>query len=147
MTAGVPVTVSPVFLRIQPILAPLPFPYPVPTPLAGSTAPPPAASAPEKPHLYFLLLLSDPSHRLRHSTVSQPVPAQWLEIPYDDNEWVEEQLVGVIGRGIEVLGQDYVARRMGLLGPGAEVEGEGEEVFDVAKEEGGAKEEKGMQEA
>lgn len=137
---GVPITVSPVFLRIQPILAPLPFAEPSPISLTTLTPPTPASPSPPSPaplHLYFLLLLSDPSHNLRHSTVTQAVPRSWMEIPYEENEWVEEALVEVIRKGVEVVGQDYVGRRMGLLkGEGDEtpVEGDKKEAVDGKKE-------------
>lgn len=38
-----------------------------------------------------------------------------MDIPYEENEWVEEALVDVIRKGVEVVGQDYVGRRMGIL--------------------------------
>lgn len=153
LAAGVPITVSPVFLRIQPILAPLPFSEPtllLPTLASVASASDPstpasnaiiattASAAPQ--HLYFLLLLYDPSHSLRHSTITQAVPSQWMDIPYEENEWVEEALVDVIRKGVEVVGQDYVGRRMGIL-KGVE-EGKGEEGGEkVAVAEGGEKKE------
>ena len=45
-----------------------------------------------------------------------------MEIPYEENEWVEEALVEVIRKGVEVVGQDYVGRRMGVLKGGEEEE-------------------------
>lgn len=39
-----------------------------------------------------------------------------MAIPYEENEWVEEALVDVIRKAVEVVGQEYVARRMGILG-------------------------------
>ena len=70
-----PVTVCPVYMRIQPLLAPLP----------GAT---PVADKELPQHLFFLLLLRDPEHDLEHSTLSQALPGPWLEIPFEENEWV-----------------------------------------------------------
>lgn len=64
----------------------------------GETAPP--------QHLSFLLTLQDPSHRLRFSTISQAVPADWLEVDYDRSDWVEERLVDVLRAGVEVIAQE-----------------------------------------
>lgn len=70
-----PVTVCPVYMRIQPLLAPLP----------GAVA----AEGKQLPqHLFFLLLLCDPEHDLEHSTLTQAMPGSWLDIPFEENEWV-----------------------------------------------------------
>ncbi|CED84988.1 Maintenance of telomere capping protein 1, Mtc1 [Phaffia rhodozyma] len=122
---GLPVTVSPVFLRIQPVLAPLPYAEPSIISLSPSPSGPSAEgevppavtpiSTPNPDHLSFIVLLSDQAHGLRSSTVSQAVPGGWLNVGYDEGEWVEEHLVGVLGKAVEIVGQDYVARRMGIL--------------------------------
>jgi hypothetical protein len=79
-------------------------------------------------HLYFVMTLHDPVHSLRFSTVSQPSPADWLDVEYDSSDWVEERLVEVLRTGVEIVAQDvgprncccdtcswqYVATRMGL---------------------------------
>lgn len=103
--AGLPITVSPVFLRIQPVLAPLPFAEPSVISAPSSPQDPESIPIPNTPHLFFMILLSDPSHRLRSSTVTQAVPGSWLEVKYEEGEWVEDHLVDVLGKGIEVVGQ------------------------------------------
>lgn len=57
-------------------------------------------------HLHFVLSLQDPTHNLRFTTVSQPVPGDWLDVEYDQSEWVEERLVDVIRIGVEIIAQD-----------------------------------------
>lgn len=51
--------------------------------------------------LFFLLLLRDPTHRLAHQSLSQSIPASWLDIPFEENEWVEDVMVEVIRRSVE----------------------------------------------
>lgn len=58
------------------------------------------------------MLLRDPTHKLVHSSVSQSMPASWLEIPFEENEWVEDVMVDVIRRSVEVIGQEYISHRM-----------------------------------
>jgi len=105
---NVPVTTVPIFLHLQPILAPLPVHEQSILLAATSTS-----SEPPK-HLYFLMTLHDPSHSLRFTTVSQPSPADWLEVEYEKSDWVEERLVEVLRTGVEIVAQDYVATRMGM---------------------------------
>ena len=62
-----------------------------------------------KKHLHFIITLHDPTHSLRFSTVSQPSPADWLEVEYEMSDWVEERLVDVLRTGMEVLAQDVSA--------------------------------------
>ncbi|WVR09152.1 hypothetical protein IAU60_006214 [Kwoniella sp. DSM 27419] len=107
---SVPVTTVPIFLHLQPLLAPLP--YPEPPILTSSSASSSTASPPK--HLYFLLTLQDPTHSLAFTTISQPSPADWMEVEYERSEWVEERLVEVLRTAVEVIAQDYVATRMGL---------------------------------
>ncbi|WVF65670.1 hypothetical protein IAT40_000401 [Kwoniella sp. CBS 6097] len=105
---SVPVTTVPIFLHLQPLLAPLPYPEPpILTSSATSTSTPPK-------HLQFLLTLQDPTHSLAFTTVSQPTPSDWMEVEYERSEWVEERLVEVLRTAVEVIAQDYVATRMGL---------------------------------
>lgn len=104
---NVPVTTVPIFLHIQPLLVTLP--YAEPSVLLSA----PAATEPPK-HLYFLMTLQDPAHSLQFTTATQAVPSDWLDVEYDQSEWVEERLVDVLKTGVEVLAQDYVATRMGL---------------------------------
>lgn len=96
----VPVTTIPVFLQLQPVLAPLPFPEP--PVLQSSDA---AAHTPQK-HLYFIVSLLDPSHDLQFTTVSQPSPGDWLDVEYDKSDWVEERLVEVLKTAVEIVAQD-----------------------------------------
>ncbi|BGP37371.1 hypothetical protein JCM10450v2_001280 [Rhodotorula kratochvilovae] len=100
--ATVPVTTCPIYLRIQPVLAPLPS-------LPPSYLP---AGATEAKALFFLLLLRDPTHALVHASVSQSMPAGWLDIPFEENEWVEDAMVEVIRRSVEIVGQEYITHRM-----------------------------------
>lgn len=93
-------TTIPIFLHLQPILAPLSVPEP---PLLLDSTETPA----DKPkHLHFVLTLHDTTHNLRFTTVSQPVPGDWLDVEYDQSEWVEERLVDVIRIGVEIIAQD-----------------------------------------
>jgi hypothetical protein len=87
-----PITVCPVYLRLQPVLATLPW---------SSSA----TEEAEEKHLYFLLLFQDPRHSLSHRTLTQSLPAAWLEIPFEENEWVENEMVDVIRKGVELIGQ------------------------------------------
>ncbi|BGP19032.1 hypothetical protein JCM10213_009258 [Rhodosporidiobolus nylandii] len=101
----VPVTTCPVYLRIQPVLAPLPS---LPSSLLN-----PASTTPDSQKaLFFLLLLRDPTHNLVHSSMSQSMPASWLDIPFEENEWVEDAMVEVIRRSVEIIGQEYITHRM-----------------------------------
>ncbi|KAK8843403.1 hypothetical protein IAR55_007060 [Kwoniella newhampshirensis] len=125
----VPVTTIPMFLHLQPLLAPLPFPEP--PILLSSTSTPPA----QPKHLYFLLTLQDPQHSLRFSTVTQPSPADWMDVEYEKSEWVEERLVEVLRTGVEVIAQDYVATRMGLK-PSAPTAAAAAALVEQASQEG-----------
>jgi hypothetical protein len=100
------VTTVPIFLHLQPVLAPLAIPEP---PILLSSANPATTSEPAK-HLYFIMSLHDPVHSLRFTTVSQPSPKDWLEVEYEQSEWVEERLVDVLRVGVEVLAQDVSDR-------------------------------------
>lgn len=97
--ASIPVTTIPIFLHLQPLLAPLNIPEP--SILLKSEEPK------DKPkHLYFLMTLHDPAHSLRFTTATQPSPADWLDVEYDKSDWVEERLVEVLRTGVEVIAQD-----------------------------------------
>ncbi|WWC64148.1 uncharacterized protein I303_106756 [Kwoniella dejecticola CBS 10117] len=109
--AQVPVTTVPIFLHLQPLLAPLPYPEP---PIHNSTSTSSSDGSTPTKHLYFLLTLHDPAHSLSFTTVSQPSPADWMEVEYEKSEWVEERLVEILRTSVEVIAQDYVATRMGL---------------------------------
>ncbi|KAJ6501732.1 maintenance of telomere capping protein 1 [Mycena vitilis] len=100
-----PTTYSHIYLRIQPFLTSFAFP----TPSA------PVETAPAAPQqLQFLIYLSDPSHKLTHSTVTQCVPGDWLaEGMWEKYDWVEDLMAEALRVGVEVIGQEYVVKRMG----------------------------------
>jgi hypothetical protein len=113
-SALAPVTYCPVYMRIQPCLAPLPFfstlspsnPEASPSPEVSAAALT-SADADKQLQLFFLLLLRDPTHNIVHRTLTQALPAPWLDIPFEvrvgllflylmvtmslaqENEWVE----------------------------------------------------------
>lgn len=102
-SAEVPVTTVPIYMHLQPLLAPLPS-YPTSSTLS-SVAPPQQQQQPPH-HLTFILTLHDETHKLRHCTVSQHVPADWLDVAYEESDWVEERLVDVIKTAVEVVVQE-----------------------------------------
>lgn len=61
-----------------------------------------------------MLYLADPGHQLNCSTVTQTVPAKWLD-HWDAQEWVEDVVVEALRTGIETIGQEYITARMGWL--------------------------------
>ncbi|KAH7340980.1 maintenance of telomere capping protein 1 [Rhizoctonia solani] len=106
-----PTTYSTIYIRVQPFFSPeLPTKIPG-LPDTEVPAAPPTPKA-EQQQLQFLLYLVDPVHELAHATVTQGVSAGWLGI-WDAHEWVENTVVEVLRVGVEVLGQHYVADRMG----------------------------------
>ena len=112
-----PTTYSHVYLRIQPFIALYSLPQQAATPSS-----PPAAPVPAHSNLQFIIHLSDPWHQLVHTTVTQAVPADWLEI-WDEYDWVEDLVVEALRVGVEVVGQEYIVARMGWgKGKGKEVE-------------------------
>ena len=106
-----PTTYSYVYLRVQPFTTAHALPH-----LPGAEAPPAPA---EQTALQFLICLSDPHHKLVHSTVTQAVPAKWLEL-WDEYDWVEDLVVEAIRIGTEVIGQEYIGSRMGWDKKGSE---------------------------
>lgn len=112
----VPVTRCPVYMRIQAVMAPLPFALPAVAEKSDSTedeAVAPAASSDDMDkQLYFILILRDPTNSLIHRTLTQAIPGSWLDIPFEDNEWVEDIMVDVIRRGVEIIGEEYIKGRM-----------------------------------
>jgi len=127
-----PVTECPVYLRIQPVLAP--FPFSLPSTSTESAEGSSSEASSEDKNLFFLLILRDPTHSLNHKTLSQYMPAKWLDIPFEENEWVEDIMVDVIRRSVEIIGEEYVKGRMigRMLQKAASG---GEVVFDEVKEE------------
>lgn len=73
--------------------------------------------------LQFVLHLASPSYGMVHTTVTQAVPHKWIvAFEREDNKnnggafgWVEDTLVEVLRVGIGVIGQEYLAERMGWL--------------------------------
>jgi hypothetical protein len=94
-TAHNPTTYSYVYLRIQPFLSSYIL-----------------QAEKSQQSLQFLLYLSDPSHQLLHSTVTQGIPGKWLDL-WDTYPWVEDLAVEALRVGVEVLGQEYISGRMG----------------------------------
>ncbi|KAH9921983.1 maintenance of telomere capping protein 1 [Epithele typhae] len=101
-----PTTYSYVYLRVQPFTTTYSLPR-----LPGTEA----SEATSQSTLQFLICLSDPDHKLIHSTVTQSVPEKWLEL-WDDYDWVEDLVVEAIRIGVEVIGQEYIGARMGWDG-------------------------------
>ncbi|KDE04048.1 hypothetical protein MVLG_05487 [Microbotryum lychnidis-dioicae p1A1 Lamole] len=105
----VPVTTCPIYMRIQPCLAPIPF---LPTSLTTISPTEGSVTTSSAKALFFLLVLNDPTHGLKHVSLSQSLPANWLDIPFEENEWVEDLMVEVIRRSVEIIGQEYISHRM-----------------------------------
>lgn len=81
---------------------------------ASNAAPTPSTPAPSQSNLQFVIHLSDPWHHLVHTTVTQAVPGNWLEM-WDNYEWVEDLVIEALRVGVEVVGQEYIAARMGWV--------------------------------
>jgi len=88
----VPVKTSPIFLVIQPCIA---------SPVATSAS-----------QLFYVILLQDPTHNLAFESFSQSIPISWLDVPYEENEWVEDKMVECIRLAVMSIAQDYVWTRM-----------------------------------
>lgn len=79
-----------------------------------------------------MLYLSDPEHQLAHSTVTQAVPATWVD-QMESHEWIEDVIVDALRIGMETIGQEYIVSRMRWLesdedGSATEVSEKGKEV-------------------
>ncbi|KAK0525489.1 hypothetical protein OC842_005486 [Tilletia horrida] len=98
-----PITECPLFIRVQPLFAPLPG-------FSATGSDQTAKSAPSK-HLFFVVVLRDPLHGLRHQVVSQSVPCSWMDVNFETNAWVEQALVDVLHNALSIVGQDYVHGR------------------------------------
>ena len=68
-----------------------------------------------------MLYLADPGHQLTCSTVTQSVPARWLD-HWDVQEWIEDVVVEALRTGIETVGQEYIVARMGWLNEKEKIE-------------------------
>ncbi|KAL1740241.1 maintenance of telomere capping protein 1 [Schizophyllum fasciatum] len=110
----IPTTYSDVYLRIQAYTATRHLPSQITTPASQASS----AAPPVHQDIHFLLYLSDPSHSLTHTTVTQAVPLDWIDL-WNDNaekyEWVEDVMAEALRIGVEVLGQGYVVERMGWM--------------------------------
>ncbi|CAO3678472.1 unnamed protein product [Rhizopus microsporus] len=96
-SGAVPVIHCPVFMAIQPVKL---------------SMPPMDAEDDENSQLSFILLMVDPGHNLKFKTCSQTIPLGWLNIPYEENEWVEDKMIEVIRMAVTTIAQDYVWTRM-----------------------------------
>ena len=106
-TSSNPTTYSSVFLRIQPFFSsPIPAPK---LPISEEKESTTAAIPPQQ--LQFVLHLVDLKHNIVHTTITQTVPAVWLEI-WDEYEWVEDLVVDVLRVGVEIIGEEYLVSRM-----------------------------------
>ena len=65
-------------------------------------------------HLQFALYLSDPEHQLAYSSVTQAIPASWLD-HWDAQDWIEDVVVESLRVGVETIGQEYIVARMGWI--------------------------------
>ncbi|ORX61782.1 hypothetical protein DM01DRAFT_1332361 [Hesseltinella vesiculosa] len=94
-SGAVPVIQCPVFMVIQPVK----------TVFANETDAVP-------PQLMYAVVLQDPTHQLHFQTFSQSIPLTWLDIPYEENEWVEDKMIDVLRAAVTTVAQDYVWTRM-----------------------------------
>ncbi|KAF9087992.1 hypothetical protein BGX29_000507, partial [Mortierella sp. GBA35] len=112
-----PVTMAsncPVFMAIQPCRVPRHGYNKAATDITGGEA---ASAAGDKimekdVFLSYVIVLQDPTHKLEFESCSQSLPAHWLLIPYEENEWVEDRMVDCIRLAVGVIAQDYVWTRM-----------------------------------
>ncbi|KAL0579793.1 hypothetical protein V5O48_002204 [Marasmius crinis-equi] len=105
-----PTSYSHVFLHIQPFLTSYVIPAASGKAAEDQSSAPPVQA--KQQHLQFLIYLSDPSHKLIHSTISQAAPGAWLAI-WDDYDWVEDLVAESLRVAVEVVAQEYVVSRMG----------------------------------
>ncbi|CAG8775278.1 22823_t:CDS:2 [Cetraspora pellucida] len=94
-------SICPVFMAIQPTKA---NPYSLQN--KSETDPDPDQ------YLFYVIVLNDPTHNLTFKTFSQALPVNWLDVPYEENEWVEAKMVSVIKLAVQSIAQDYVWHRM-----------------------------------
>ncbi|KAI8637847.1 maintenance of telomere capping protein 1 [Parasitella parasitica] len=99
-SGAVPVIQCPVFMAIQPVKI-------VMAPIDDHDT--------EQHQVSFIILMVDPTHHLKFKTYSQSLPLSWLDIPYEENEWVEDKMVDIIGMSVTSIAQDYVWTRMSGL--------------------------------
>ena len=99
-----PTTYSNVYVRTQPFFNT----YSIAEAASSTTE----ASAASAERLQFLIYLYDPAHNLTHTSLTQAVPAGWIDI-WDERDWVEDLVADGLRLGVEVIGQEYVVSRMG----------------------------------
>ncbi|THH11805.1 hypothetical protein EW145_g408 [Phellinidium pouzarii] len=107
-SSQIPTTYSSVYLRIQPFFTSLPT--------LGNWY---SSETSGNTHLQFILYLADPDHQLTHLTVTQVMPAKWME-QWDTQDWVEDVVVEALRTGVETIGQEYIVARMGWIKDDAE---------------------------
>lgn len=96
-SGAVPVIHCPVFMAIQPVKITM-------TPIDPEDT--------ELEQLSFVILMVDPNNKLKFKTYSQSMPLNWLDIPYEENEWVEDKMVDILRMSVTSIAQDYVWTRM-----------------------------------
>ncbi|KAI9486842.1 MAG: maintenance of telomere capping protein 1 [Benjaminiella poitrasii] len=94
---AVPVIRCPVFMSIQPVKMAM-------TAMDDEDT--------DNDQLVFIILMVDPTNKIRFKTYSQSIPLNWLNIPYEENEWVEDKLTDVLRMAVTSIAQDYVWTRM-----------------------------------
>lgn len=111
---AVPVIHCPVFMALQPVKM-------IMSPIDEDDT--------ETHQLSFIIMMVDPTHNLKFKTYSQSLPLHWLDIPYEENEWVEDKMVDIIRMSVTSIAQDYVWTRMS--GGPHSAQSEEEKVQDV----------------
>lgn len=92
-----PVTTCHVYMSIQPCKAAVP----------GVSLEENAPST----HLFFILALNDPENKIEMTLPTQPLPLAWLDIPFEDNEWVEDTMIDVLKLACTNLAMEYMWKR------------------------------------
>jgi hypothetical protein len=108
-----PVIQCPVFMAIQPVKITL-------SPIDETDT--------ETHQLSFIILMVDPKNKLKFKTCSQSMALSWLDIPYEENEWVEDKIVDIIRMSVTSIAQDYVWTRMSGVSVEEKVEEKPEKV-------------------
>ncbi|OBZ90541.1 Maintenance of telomere capping protein 1 [Choanephora cucurbitarum] len=67
---------------------------------------------PKDAQLIFVLVIMDPKHQLKFKTYSQSIPLNWLDIPLEENEWVDDKMIEILRMAVTTIAQDYVYTRM-----------------------------------
>lgn len=103
---GTSTTLCPVFMAIQPCRVPRPS-------IQQQQLQQQQGIILEK-DLYFcyVVMLLDPTNQIELESYSQSMPAHWLLIPYEENEWVEERMAGCIRLAVAALAEEYVWNRV-----------------------------------